>query len=119
MEKEDIVWNKITDSAKRRVDYDALVGAFEGFGDSVLPENLLFQTIIGLAAGEDKDTIAAKLESHLTLLGIGVEDGSLVDLIDEIEPAVAKEILAARTALTLFQEGNEPTDVLASISQLL
>lgn len=118
-EPEDIVWDRITDSAKRRIDYGGLVEAFDDIGDPNLPENVLFQVIVGRATGEDKETIASKLESHLMVLGIGVESGSLVDLIEEIEPAVSKEILATKAALIMFQEGNHPIDVLASINQLL
>ena len=118
-EPADIVWDKIMDSANRRIDYEQLVAAFGDFGDPALSENFLFQVIIGRAAGEDTETIASKLESHLMVLGIGVENGSLVDLIEEIEPAVSKEILATKAALLMFQEGNHPIDVLASINQLL
>lgn len=118
-EPEDIVWDRITDSAKRRIDYEELVEAFDAFGDPALPENVLFQVIIGRATGEDKGAIASKLESHLMVLGIGVENGSLVDLIAEVEPAVSKEILATKAALIMFQEGGDPIDVLAMVSQLL
>jgi hypothetical protein len=119
LEPEDIVWNKITDSAKRRIDYPALVESFEEVGDPVLPEIILFQIILGRAVGEDKETIASKLESQLMVLGIGAENGTFLELVEEIEPAVSKEVLAASMALALFQEGNDPIDVLVTVSQLL
>lgn len=119
IEPEDLVWNKITDSAKNRIDYAALVESFEEVGDPVLPENILFQIILGRAAGDGKETIASRLESQLMVLGIGSENGAFLELVEEIEPAVSKEVLAASVALALFQEGNDPIDVLATVSQLL
>jgi hypothetical protein len=118
-EPEDIVWDRITDSAKRRIDYEQLVETFNEFGDPVLPENILFQIILGRAVGDDKETIASRLESQLMVLGIGAENGTFLELVEEIEPAVYKEVLAAKAALTMFQEGGDPIDVLLTVSQLL
>ena len=118
-EPEDIVWNKITDSAKKRIDYASIVESFEELGDPALPENILFQIILGRAVDDDKETIASRLESQLMVLGIEAENGTFLELVEEIEPAISKEVLAANVALALFQEGNDPIDVLATVSQLL
>jgi len=113
------VWNKITDSAKTRFDYEELVSAFGEIGDSQMAENLLFQILLGLAVEDDEETLAAKLTSQLIVLGIGVGDGSMLELIREIRPAVVKEVLATKVALTGFRDGNDPNDVLVTVSSLL
>lgn len=118
-EPQDIVWDRITDSAKTRFDYDALVSAFDEVGNAAMAENLLFQILVGLATEKDEEILAAELTSQLMILGIEVGDDSILELIREIRPSAVKEVLATEMALALFHEGNDPIDVLAAISSVL
>jgi hypothetical protein len=116
---QDIVWDTITDSAKTKFDYPAFERIFSDAGNSHLPENILFLTIAGHAAQHSTEEIVTDINRELALLGIGLSDADLRRFVTEKDADLKREILAARTAIALFERGLKPPGVLVQVRSML
>ena len=102
---EELIYNLITDSAKKRFNYSELAENLEDdFAD-----HLLYEMIVALAMGESKETIAAKLNSQIILRGFIIED--FTPYIEDREKDLGMEILALRIAITNLKDGADPAAV--------
>jgi len=101
----DIVWNTITDSAKKRFDYDEFQRAFADLDNDNIAESILFLTIAGHAAGDSAKDIAAAINQQLLLVGYSFADGQLMSFISHRRFDLCREIKAAETAMSLFEMG--------------
>ena len=111
---EDNIWNAITESAKKRFDYNTL--------EEELPygaNTFLFQIIMGLAFEESKDIAALKLMNNFLVSGIGIEKKEILQFMTDNKSALGSEILASRIAGDMFNNGEDPTAVFVAISQVL
>lgn len=113
---EDIIWNNITDSAKRKFDYQTFSETFENYHSNIA-ENIIFQIIIGLA--NNKSELKYELNNQLFQLGIKWDVTEISSFIDEKKNVFKNEIYATQLAMDLLQNGNEPIAVLNSIQFLI
>jgi hypothetical protein len=116
---QDIVWDTITDSGKTRFDYPAFERIFSNTGNNHLPENVLFLTIAGHAAKHSTEEIVADINRELALLGIGLSEADFRRFVTEKEAELKSEILAARAAIALFEQGLKPPGVLVQVRSML
>ena len=111
---EEKIWNTITDSAKTKFDYAALE---ESISDAA--DGFLFQIIMGLAFGEDKETTVTKVHNQLLMLGLIVQEKEVLDFMDEHAPLFGAEILASKIAGDMLNKGSDPMMVYGAVRQLL
>lgn len=120
MEKtiEDLIYNRITDSAKLKFDYAEFAMGFEGMPNHV-PENFLFGVIAGFASDDSKETVVAKLFNEVLMMGFMVDRKELIDFVEGKEKLFSLEIYVLQLASTMLQNGDDPLGVLNSVNQLL
>lgn len=114
----DIIWNAITDSAKKKFDYNSFEEQFSDV-DENLADNLLFKIIIGFASEKSTEIISLELFNELMLIGFIWELKDIHDFIKEKEKLLKIEIYSSQLAISLLEDGNDPMTVLHSINQLL
>ena len=115
----DIVWNEITDSAKKRFDYSEFQRTFADFDNDNIAENILFLTIAGHAAGDSSGDIAAEINQQLVLIGYSFADDDLPRFISDRQFDLFREIKAMETALALFEMGLQTPGILVQVRSLL
>jgi len=115
----DLIWNAITESAKRRFNFDAFEKLFATFGNDHVAENVLFLVIAGLAAGDSPETIAAGINGHLILVGHTFSKDALLKFIADRRADLGIEIGAAETAMASFAMGFQPPGVLVQVRSML
>lgn len=107
------------ESAKTRFDYHAFKGVFRDTGSAHLPENVLRMTIEGYALEHSPEKIVADINCQLALLGIGFAKADLRRFVEEKQAELKSEVLATLVAAALFEQGAEPTVVLAQVRSVL
>lgn len=116
--KEDIVWNAITDSAKSKFDYSSFEEQFKEI-DEDLADNILFTIIIGLASKKTKELISHELFNQIMMMGLHWKLEDIKSFIADKDKLFSSEIFSSTIAYSLLEEGNDPYVVLNSINQLL
>jgi hypothetical protein len=116
---EDIVWNNITDSAKRRFDYTAFELGLSDFDDGTMVENILFMTIIGHAQKQSIEQIATSIRGELFLLAITDKEGWLDEFVKARLDDSPIEIKAAKQAIALTEMGINTPGILVQIRSIL
>lgn len=106
------------ESAKTRFDYQEFEGIF-GETSVHLPENILRMTIEGYALEQTSEEIVADINRELALLGIGFPEADLRRFLDEKKVELKGEILAARIAVALFEQGAKLPGVLVQVRSIL
>ncbi|UPQ79418.1 hypothetical protein M0M57_00930 [Flavobacterium azooxidireducens] len=116
--KEDLIWDNITNSAKRKFDYKDFESSFEEI-DIELADTFLFEIIAGFAGGESKELISARLLSQIMLTGFHFDKTEMHKFIDGKEKVLGIEIYATQLARTMLEDGTDVISVLKSINQIL
>jgi len=109
---EEIIWNIITDSAKKKFDFGSLEDEYPLDADM-----LIFTIITEFAVGTPDNVIIAKLTSELLLLGYQWKE--VDEFVREKRQLFNLEIYLTQLAGDMLQDGIEPEAVLHSISQLV
>lgn len=116
---EDIIWDTITNSAKQRFDYKSFEEGIPKMGDRNVAENILFMIIAGLASGETKEGLAARLNTHMNMLGYIFEEHYLEKLLERKEEELKTEIIVTQFALAMLEQGTHPVAILNGVHQML
>jgi len=114
---EDIVWNTITESAKRRVDYTGFKNRLNG--DERVAEYILFQILTGYAEELSLEEFLSKIQEDLRLFGYSFSAEDLDEFLADKKEILSAEIRAAKEALSGFAQGNDAPSLLAQIERLL
>jgi|JI6StandDraft_1071083.scaffolds.fasta_scaffold427488_1 hypothetical protein len=114
----DIVWNAITDSAKKKFDYSSFEEQFIDV-DENLADNLLFKIIIGFASKKTDEIISLELFNEMMMIGFIWKLEDIQDFIKDKDKVLKSEIYSSQLAGSLLEDGNDPLMVLNSINQLL
>jgi hypothetical protein len=115
---EDIVWNMITESAKKRFNYDSFRSTFSDLHNDKIAENVLFMTIAGHAAGDSAEQIAADINQHFLLLGLSLE-GDFKQFVADRRSDLFREIKAAEQALAFYEMGLKTPGILVQVRSIL
>jgi hypothetical protein len=118
MNSEDLIYNRITESAKKRFDYKNFESDFEGLPKNI-PENLIFGVIAGYANGDTKETIAAKLLNEILMMGFIINREEFIDFVDNKKKLFGLEIYVLQLSTSMLDNGDHPSDVLKSVNQFL
>jgi hypothetical protein len=116
---EERIWDAITNSAKKKFDYQSFEQGFHDFGEVNIAENILFQVIVRFASGETKESVAANLTSEVFLLGCDFKEQVLESFLEHKEAELKTEIHITRLAHTMLEEGAHPAAVLETVQKLL
>lgn len=115
----DIIWDAITNSAKKRFDYDEFKAAFSELDNDNAPENILFKTIVGYVEGKSKEEIADEINNELLPLGCRFPDSDLQDFLSNKAIELGREIHATKIASTLLDQGMPIPGVLVQVKRIL
>jgi hypothetical protein len=118
-QSEDIVWNAITDSAKKRFDYEGFRQVFAEMHNDTVPENILFMTIAGHAAGDSADQIAAEINQQFLLIAYSLDKDYLKQFIEDRRTDLFREIKAAEQALAFYEMGSQTPGILVQVQSIL
>lgn len=116
---EDIVWDTITDSAKKRFDFDEFAAGYSEFDDGTMAENTLFQTIIGLAQDNEIEDIADELSMQFLLIGLSVDKQEMINFVTERSKDSTLEIKAAYQAIVFYERGAQTPGILVQVRSIL
>ncbi|MBI1226589.1 MAG: hypothetical protein GC192_15255 [Bacteroidetes bacterium] len=118
MEQEDIVWNAITNNAKRKFDFEAFANTFNEIDESIA-ENILFRVIASFAGDKTEEFIVQDLFNQMILTGFMWDIEDIKTFLVGKKELLKGEIFAAQIAFNLIEDGNEPLTVLSQIHPLL
>lgn len=116
---QDLVWNMITESAKRRFDYAQFESSLSRLGDERTAEYILFQIVVGIAEGISADELLTKVSGDLLLFGCPVSDEDLNVFLSGKDKILKEEIHAAKEALSTFERGIDADTVFMHVRSLL
>ena len=117
-QSENIVWDTITESAKKRFDYDSFSKTFADMHDDNVAENVLFMTIAGHAAGHSAEQITADINQQFLLIGFSL-DGDFKQFVADRRSDLFREIKAAEQALAFFDMGLQTPGILVQVRSIL
>ncbi len=118
-QSEDIVWDTITDSAKKRFAYDDFRQVFAEMHNDTVPENVLFMTIMGHAARDSTDEIAAGISQQFLLVAYSLDENYLKKFIEDRRVDLFREIKAAEQASALYEMGLQTPGILVQVRSIL
>ena len=116
---QDLVWNAITASARRRFDYDVFKHSLSGSDDDRIADYILFQLIAGYAEELSEDEFNTKLHSDLHLFGYSLSDPELNEILAGKRELLALEIATAKEALSGFSQGHDLHEMLIEVERKL
>ena len=116
---EDIVWDTITDSAKKRFDYNNFKKIFEDLNEENVAENILFLIILGYVDEKSNSEIIVDINNNLLLLGCSFTDNDLRGFLENKNVELKNEIRAADVALSLLSQGVGIPGILVQIRSIL
>lgn len=114
----ELVWDAITRSAKGKFDFAEFEESFLEIDDRI-PDDILFQIIIGFASGKDKKQISAEVWNELLILGLACPREQIDQFVEDKNELLKVEIYTANLASRMLNNGDDPSIVLMSISPLL
>jgi len=115
---EDLIWNRITDSAKKKFDYKTFESEFNKIDDNIA-ENIIFQIIVGFASDKTEEIIALELYNQMLMTGFVWQLDEIQKFIEDKKSLLKIEIYSAQLASSMLQDDNDPLSVLNGINQLL
>jgi len=117
---EDLIWDRITQSAMSKFDFAAFVERLKSATeDETVAENIVFLSIIEFASGKTEEEIAEILYNQIVLSGFVWEFEEVQKYLENKKELFAIEIYAANLAYTLLEETKDPAVVLTAVNQLL
>lgn len=115
---QDLIFDRITNSAKTRFDYKKFESDFEGLPHHVA-ENFLFAIIAGFATGKDEKEISLKLFNDILMMGFIFEKNQLEEFLIDKKKLLSKEIFVMQTSLGMLDDNSDEIAVLNFVNQLL
>ena len=113
----DVVWDEITESAKRQFDYEAYRATFGELGNENVPDNILFMIIEGYASGDSSTKITETVSQQLAMIGFAMP--GLEEFVKSKETELKTEIKATRGAIDGFNMGLKGPGVLLQVRTTL
>lgn len=114
----DTIFDQITDSAKKKFDYESFRLGFEDLPEYV-PENFLFGVISGYAIGDEEHLIRIKLHNEILMLGFIFELDAIEKFLIGKKELFSKEIFITGIAIDMLNNGSDPLAVLNFTNQFL
>ncbi len=117
---EDFIWDRITESAISKFDFEEFGNEFnETINDIDIFENIVFITIIGFASKKEKSTISLEIFNQVIITGFEWELEKIKEFLKDKEEIFQTEIYCASLAMSMLENGNNCESVLNSINSFL
>lgn len=117
---QDIVWNVIAESAKRRFDYIAFKKSLGERGDDErTAEYILFLVIVGFAEELPHEEFISTLQSDLHLFGYLMSEEEIGVFLTGKQKVLSEEISAAKDALEQFANGCDISTIFGQVQARL
>jgi len=110
-----VIWDAITNSAKKRFDYASFNKDFPFVSDTII-----LKIVVDLASSKPKDTITTQVyDDVLTATGEHWDTNQITQFISDKDEVFKREIFAVKRAGNMMYEGNEPDDIYYEISKFI
>lgn len=117
---EDMIWDRITQSAISKFDYAAFRQDLESATDDEnVAENIVFLTIIEFASSKTEKEVAETIYNQIVLTGFVWEFDRIEAYLEGKKQLFSVEIYACNLAYSLLEETKDPALVLTAVNQLL
>jgi len=117
---EDLIWDRITESAMSKFDFAAFQEEVAGVtGEENVAENIVFMTIVGFASGKDDNSVAESIYNQIILSGFVWEFPVIEQFVSGKKEIFKLEIYATNLAYSLLEETKDTSIVLTAVNQLL
>ena len=113
-----LIWDKIVNSAKKRIDLSEYGEKATTIQDKVL-DTLILHIIAAFASGEEHCTIATNLHNELHHIGIEVNENFIDRIIEDKHVTFSAEIYAAYLTFSMLEDGHTEHEVLGYVCDLL
>jgi len=117
-DKQDLIWNAITTSAKSKFDYSSFEKDFNEIDENIA-ENILFKVTVGFANQQTSDVISAELFNQMMMIGFVWDKVEIKDFVEGKDQLLKLEIYTTQLAGSLLEEGKDSLEVLNTVKQLL
>lgn len=112
-----IVLDRITDSAKRRIDYKTLEETMVPYID---PDFFVYETLCHLNNNETSEVIATRSFSEIMMQGFMLDKDYILEVVNSIKDNCQIEMYVLQLAGSMiFADGADPMMVLASLEGML
>jgi hypothetical protein len=110
-----IIWDAITNSAKKRFDYASFNKEFPFVSDAII-----LKIVVDLASSKNKDTITTQVYDEVfTTTGEYWNTNQINLFISDKDEVFKREIFAVKRAGNMMYEGSEPEDIYYEISKFI
>ena len=111
--REDKIWDAITDSAKKRFDYQTVKNSFptDEQNQELIADNIVWKIINYLQVKKSKAELSATIFTDLLMLGFKVDKVWLDNFIDDKDEAFKIEISVSKLATDMLNGGIDPDAV--------
>jgi len=113
-----LIWDKIVNSARQRIDLNDYGDPVRQITPNVL-DTLILHIIAAFASGEDHCTISTNLHNELQHIGIDVYEETIDKIISDKHVVFSSEIYAAYLTFSMLEDGHSEADVLDCVTDLL
>jgi hypothetical protein len=115
---EQLIFEAIANSAKRRFDYAGFESDFGDF-DGTIAQDILLETIILLASGKTPGDASAQLFAMVLSRGLFCEKAELDEFVKNKREELGLEIQVIKLAAQMLQDGTNPLAVLDFVRKML
>jgi hypothetical protein len=111
---EDLIWDSITNSAKKKNDFASFKKDYPLDADMIL-----FKIIVDFAIKKDLEIIANEIHAQLLMTGFMWKMEEIIDFLNGNKEFLKLEISVAKLASDMLQTGSDPVSVYKSMQLLL
>lgn len=117
---EETILDAITNSAKKRFDYEGYEAGFLNLADGKnMADKMLFMIIVGFVAGKSDEHISRELISKMVVMGLGLDETWLAEFLNDKRRGFKAEIRAMKYAHTMLELQDSPAEVLSQVTKML
>ena len=113
-----LIWDKIVNSAKGRIDIDDYGEKAKTISPEIL-DKLILHIIAAFASGEEHCSISTNLHNELHHIGIDVHEEVIDKIVSDKHVVFSAEIYAAYLTFSMLEDGHTEQEVLGYVTDLL
>lgn len=113
-----LIWDKIVNSAKGRIDIDDYGEKAKTISPEIL-DKLILHIIAAFASGEEHCSISTNLHNELHHIGIEVHEEVIDKIVSDKHVVFSAEIYAAYLTFSMLEDGHTEQEVLGYVTDLL
>ncbi|MCC2600615.1 hypothetical protein [Sphingobacterium sp. FBM7-1] len=113
-----LIWDKIVNSAKGRIDINDYGEKAKTISPEIL-DKLILHIIAAFASGEEHCSISTNLHNELHHIGIEVHEEVIDKIVSDKHVVFSAEIYAAYLTFSMLEDGHTEQEVLGYVTDLL